>query len=65
MSRFKKGDKVKIRYDASSPYWGKLGIIEKDPVFEFGGFSYKVKLDLNGFPVVSQFMENDLENIKN
>ncbi len=65
MSKFKKGDKVKIRYDAISPFWGRLGVVEKEPTFKSGGYSYKVRLDLNGFRVNSQFIEKDLDYVKN
>ena len=61
MPKFNKGDKVKIRFDSTSPYWGQTGVIDREPVKEPVGFSYMVKLDINGFPVVSYCMEQELE----
>lgn len=63
MPKFKKGDKVKIRFDSTSPYWGKAGVIDREPVKESVGFSYMVKLDIDGFPVVSRCMEQELEPV--
>ena len=64
MPKFKKGDKVKVRFDTMSPYWGQIGVIDKEPEKESSGFSYTVKLDWNGFPVVSHFMEQELEAVE-
>jgi len=32
MPKFKKGDKVKVRVDTTSPYRGRIGIVDREPI---------------------------------
>ncbi len=64
MPKFSKGDKVKIRFDSTSPYWGQTGVIDREPVKEPTEFFYVVKLDINGFPVSGHFAEKELEAVE-
>ncbi len=61
MPVFKKGDKVKVRFDTASPYRGRAGFVDEEPVQDSYGFSYMVKFESNGFTRVYRFLERDLE----
>ena len=49
MPKFKKGDKVKVRLDTSSPYRGRTGIVDEAPIEDSYGFWYMVKFESKGF----------------
>lgn len=60
MQKFKKGDAVKIRLDTTSPYRGRNGIINENPINDSFGNWYMVKFESNGFKPVQRFVEQDL-----
>lgn len=60
MQKFKKGDAVKIRLDTTSPYRGRQGVINENPVNDSFGIWYMVKFESNGFTPARRFVENDL-----
>jgi ribosomal protein L21E len=61
MSKFKKGDKVKVRLDSNLPAKGRTGTVDED--FHEGSMYYKVRLDLNEKKKVYFFLEKDIELI--
>jgi hypothetical protein len=62
MAKFKKGDKVKVRMDNPSPYRGRVGIVDRDPLnADSYGFSYMVKFESNGLKSTHSFNETDIE----
>jgi hypothetical protein len=61
MPKFKKGDKVKVRLDNSSPYRGRSGSVSEEPRQDSFGFWYVVKFESGGFSRVYRFIESDLE----
>jgi ribosomal protein L19 len=63
MPKFKKGDKVKVRVDTTSPYRGRIGIVDREPIQGSAGFSYTVKFESAGFTRSYLFSEHDLEAV--
>jgi hypothetical protein len=63
MQKFKKGDKVKIRYESPSPYRGRIGVVDAEPSQDSRGFWYQVKNEIKGLRAASRFAEKDLEAI--
>ena len=63
MPKFKKGDKVKVRVDTTSPYRGRIGIVDREPIKVSTGFSYTVKFESTGFTRSYLFAEHDLEAV--
>ncbi len=59
MSKFKVGEKVKVRLVASLPTSGLIGIVEEEP--EKVASLYKVQIKSHGFALHYFFFENDLE----
>ncbi len=63
MTKFTKGDKVRVRTDTTSPYRGRIGIIDEEPIKDSYGFWYMVKFESKGFIRSYLFVELDLEAI--
>ena len=61
MPKFKKGDKVKVRIDTSSPYRGRIGTVDEEPIMDSYGFWYIVKFESKGFTRSYRLVEQDLE----
>ena len=61
MRKFKKGDKVKVRLDTSSPYRGRSGVVQHELPEDSQGFSYMVEFRSAGLHATSRFAERDLE----
>ncbi len=61
MPKFKKGDRVKVKLDNSSPYRGRNGTISEEPLVDSYGFWSMVKFESAGFSRVYRFLESDLE----
>ena len=61
MPKFKKGDRVKVRFDTTSPYRGRIGVVDREPFKDFHGFGYMVRFGLEGSTTVCRFIEQDLE----
>jgi hypothetical protein len=63
MPKFKKGDKVKVRLDTNSPYRGRMGTVDEEPIKDSFGFWYMVKFESGGFARSHRFTEQDLEAV--
>jgi ribosomal protein L21E len=63
MPKFKKGDKVRVRLDTSSPYRGRIGTVDEEPAKDSYGFWYMVKFESEGFRRSYRFLERDLEAV--
>jgi len=63
MQKFNKGDPIKIRLDTTSPFRGRNGIINENPINDSYGFWYIVKFESTGFTRNYRFVEHDLEAI--
>jgi hypothetical protein len=63
MPRFKKGDKVKINLDTTSPYRGRSGVVNENPVSDSYGFWYMVKFESKGYNPSYRFVERDLSAV--
>ena len=61
MPKFKKGDKVRVRMDTTSPFRGRIGTIDEEPNEK--AFYYMVKFESAGFTRAYFFAEQDLESI--
>lgn len=63
MAKFKIGDKVRIRPDASSQFRGRIGTIEKLPNEYANVNAYMVKIEMQGFTPTCQVLEKELEAV--
>jgi len=61
--KFKKGSKVRININSSSPYRGYIGVVDKEPVKDVFRFWYVVKIGANGLTRVMRFAEEELEQL--
>jgi len=61
--KFEKGSKVKISSSSASPYRDRTGIVDKVPVKDNFRFWYMVRFESKGFPAVSRFAEEELEEV--
>ena len=61
MGKFKKGDKVKVRLDTSSPYRGRTGVVRHEILQDSQGSWYLVEFQATGLRATSRFVERDLE----
>jgi hypothetical protein len=61
MPKFKKGDRVKVRLDTNSPYRGRSGIVNENPIKDSYGYWYMVKFESKGYTPAYRFVEQDLE----
>jgi hypothetical protein len=62
MPKFKKGDKVRVRTDTSSPYRGRIGTVDEELIGDSLGSWYMVKFESQGFTRNYRFVERDLES---
>jgi hypothetical protein len=58
---FKKGDKVKVNLDNSSPYRGRAGVISELLAADSYGSWYMLKFESKGFSRSYRFNEKDLQ----
>jgi DnaJ-class molecular chaperone len=63
--RFKKGSKVKVSLNSASPYRGRTGVVDEEPLKDTFRFWYMVKLESKGFAAISRFAEEELEEVGN
>ena len=61
MRKFKKGDKIKVRLDTSSPYRGRTGVVQHELPQDSRGYWYMVEFQSAGLHTTSRFVERDLE----
>ena len=59
MSKYKKGDKVKVRTGVVSPYRGRIGTVDEEPTND--AYWYMLKFESKGFARTYFFTEQDLE----
>jgi curved DNA-binding protein CbpA len=60
-SKFKKGSKVKISFNSPSPYRGRAGVVDEEPIHDAFRFWYMVRIESNGLATVRRFAEEELE----
>lgn len=58
---FGTGSRVRVSPSSSSPYRGRTGVVDKDPVRDAFRFWYMVRFDSQGFRAVNRFAEEELE----
>jgi hypothetical protein len=63
MPTLKKGDKVRIRLDTASPYRGRTGVVDEEPIEDSFGFWYMVKFESKGYIRNYRFLEKDLVSV--
>ena len=63
MPKFRKGETVRVRLDSASPYRGRIGAIDREPIKDSYGFWYMVKFEWRGLSAVNRFVEQDLERV--
>jgi curved DNA-binding protein CbpA len=63
--KFKKGSKVKVSFNSSSPYRDHTGVVDKEPVKDTFRFWYMVKFESKGVVTVTRFAEEELEKVGN
>ena len=63
LPKFKKGSKVRISVNSPSPYRGRAGIVDKEPVSDVFRFWYMVKIESKGLMTVRRFAEEELERL--
>jgi hypothetical protein len=61
--KFKKGDKVRVRFDTPSVYRGRVGTIDEEPKRDSSGFWYMMRFESRGFTGAYSFGEQDLEPV--
>ncbi len=61
--KFKKGSKVRVGFDSTSPYRDHTGIVNKEPIKDTFRFWYSVKSESKDFARVSRFAEEELEEV--
>ncbi len=59
-SKFKTGNKVIINSHSPSPYRGRTGVIDTEPVKDTFRYWYMVRFDSKGFSTVNRFAEEEL-----
>jgi curved DNA-binding protein CbpA len=59
--KFKKGSKVKISVNSTSPYRSHTGVVDKEPVKDAFRFWYMVRIESKGLTTVTRFAEEELE----
>ena len=59
--RFERGSKVKVNSSSTSPYRGRTGIVDKEPIKDAFRFWYMVRLESKGLSPVARLAEEELE----
>ena len=60
---FKKGSKVTVSFNHTSPYRDRVGIVDKEPLKDTFRFWYIVKFESKGLAGVSRFAEEELGEV--
>jgi curved DNA-binding protein CbpA len=60
---FKKGSKVRVSLNSTSPYRNHTGIVDKEPLKDTFRFWYTVKFESKELAGVSRFAEEELEQV--
>ena len=63
MTKFKIGDRVRIRPDTNSQFRSRIGVIENEPDAYGNQKGYIVKIEGQGFTPKCQILEEDLEAV--
>jgi hypothetical protein len=61
MRKLKKGDRVKVSLENASPYRGRSGVVDGEPLEDSFGSWYMVKFQTGSFARVYRFLESELE----
>lgn len=59
--RFGRGGKVRVSSTSASPYRGRIGVVDKEPVKDAFRFWYMVRFESKGLSPVNRFAEEELE----
>jgi curved DNA-binding protein CbpA len=62
VSKFKAGNKVIINSHSPSPYRGRTGVVDTEPVKDTFRYWYMVRFDSKSFSTVNRFAEEELSN---
>jgi curved DNA-binding protein CbpA len=63
--KFKTGNKVKISVNSPSPYRGRSGIVDREPVHDAFRFWYIVRIESKVLTTARRFAEEELEGLGN
>lgn len=61
--KFKKGNKVRVSFNSTSPYRDHTGVVDKEPLKDTFRFWYMVKFESKGLATASRFAEEELEEV--
>jgi curved DNA-binding protein CbpA len=64
LAKFRKGSQVVVGASSPSPYRGRTGLVDKEPVRDTFRFWYMVKIESRGLTTVRRFAEEELERPK-
>lgn len=62
--RFEAGSKVKVSPGSASPYRGRIGIVDKEPIKDVFRYWYMVRFESKGLSPVGRFAEEELEEVR-
>jgi curved DNA-binding protein CbpA len=65
LPKFKRGSKVKISVNSPSPYRGRTGVVDKEPVNDVFRFWYMVRIESKGLTTIRRFAEEELQGSDN
>ncbi len=61
--KFKKGSKVRVSFNSTSPYRDHTGVVDEEPLKDTFRFWYMVKFESKGLATVSRFAEDELKEV--
>jgi len=59
--RFQTGNRVRVSPGSASPYRGRTGVVDRDPIKDAFRFWYMVRFESKGLSPVSRLAEEELE----
>lgn len=65
LPKFRKGSQVAVSASSPSPYRGRTGFVDKEPIRDAFRFWYMVKMESRGLTTVRRFAEEELEGSRN
>jgi curved DNA-binding protein CbpA len=63
IATFKKGDKVRVRMDSPSPFTGRTGVIDEEPLRDHLRLWYMVKFESRGLATIGRLAVEELEKV--
>jgi len=64
ISKFQIGNEVIVNFHSASPYRGRIGVVDVEPVKDIFRYWYMVRFDSKGFSTVNRFAEEELSESK-